>query len=82
MRPADKAWLTMAAGIVAYELIAPDEELLSAGWDRYMLGDRKVKRVAAHATPFLVAGHLTNRLPIWADPIALVFRAAKWLAGK
>jgi hypothetical protein len=71
MRPADKAWLVMATGIVIYEACADDGELLSEGWDRYLTGKRKV---AAYTTPFLVAGHLTNLLPLWLDPIALVFR--------
>ncbi len=75
MRTADRAWLVMVAGIVLYEVTAPRDELLSEGWDRYM----KSSRVAATACPFLVAGHLTNVLPIWADPLQWLFLIGKKL---
>lgn len=78
MRAADHAWLAMAAGIILYECTAREDELLSEGWDRYMVKNP----VLATATPFFVAGHLTNLLPVWADPIAQVFRFVKWISAR
>ncbi|QCG78071.1 hypothetical protein SEA_LILIZI_110 [Mycobacterium phage Lilizi] len=78
MRPADKAWATMATGIFLYEAFAKDDELLSEGWDRYM----KSHPVIAFAGPFLVAGHLTNTLPPWADPIHQSFLLLGHVAKK
>ena len=36
MRAADKAWVTLAVGILAYEIAAPRGELMSEGMDRYL----------------------------------------------
>lgn len=73
MRPADYAWLTMAAGIVAYEVAARDGDLLSDGWDRYATHEKPWVATLAKLAPFIVAGHLSNAWPNWADPIHLGF---------
>ncbi|AYQ98523.1 hypothetical protein SEA_REPTAR3000_37 [Mycobacterium phage Reptar3000] len=66
MRPADRAWLALVAGVVAYEVFAPRGELLSEGMDRYLAG-----RWAwpTRAAVVVTAAHLLNVLPDRIDPI-------------
>lgn len=72
-RPADVAWIALAAGIVAYEVAAPPGELLSEGVDRYLTRRPWVTR----AVVGVVAAHLLNLIPNRVDPIhqaAILFR--------
>lgn len=64
MRPADRAWLSMAASIVVYDLLAHEDEQLSNGVDRYLEPHPWLTR----AVVVLTAGHLLNLLPVWLDP--------------
>lgn len=64
-RPADQAWISILFAILIYEGLAPKDELLSEGWDRYL----SRWPVASRAVPAIVALHLTNVLPGWADPL-------------
>lgn len=64
MRAADKAWLALAAGIIAYEASAPEGELLSHGVDRYLQQRPWLTRAVVCVT----AAHLINVLPQWCDP--------------
>lgn len=68
MRAADKAWLAMAAGVLAYELAAPDGELLSDGVDRYLDRHPWLTRAVIAAT----ALHLINATPARIDPFGLI----------
>lgn len=70
MRPADRAWLTMATGILAYELQAVEGELLSEAADRYMLSHPWITRTVVAA----VGMHLCNGLPEQLDPLHHLFR--------
>jgi hypothetical protein len=65
MRSADKAWLALAAGILAYELGAPEHELMSEGCDRYLEARPWLTRAVVAA----VAGHLLNLTPRPVDPL-------------
>ncbi|KLO25917.1 hypothetical protein ABW16_21675 [Mycolicibacter heraklionensis] len=69
MRPADRAWLVLATGVVAYDLAAPDGETLSEGADRYLLAHRWLTRGAA----FVVTLHCCNLFPIAFDPLHHLF---------
>lgn len=69
MRPADKAWLTLAAGVAAYEVLAVDDELLSEAADRYMLAHPWITRAVAYT----LAAHLCNQLPDTLDPLHWLF---------
>lgn len=69
MRPADKAWLTLAAGVAAYEVAAGDGELLSEAADRYMLTHPWLTRAVA----FSIALHLCNAIPSTFDPLHWLF---------
>ncbi|MGH3956493.1 MAG: DUF7427 family protein [Mycobacterium sp.] len=65
MRTADRAWLALGAGIVAYELAAPRGELLSEGVDRYLARRPWLTR----AVVVVLAAHLLNVLPEPVDPL-------------
>lgn len=68
MKPADWAWLAVAAGVLAYELAAArrsDWELLSEAADRY----RGAHPIATHAVVAYLAAHLTRLVPKQIDPL-------------
>jgi hypothetical protein len=68
MRPADRAWIGIAAGVTAYEVTAalrPDWELLSEAADRY----RGRHPWAVHIIAAYLAGHLTRHWPAPVDPL-------------
>ena len=69
MRPADRAWLVLAAGVIAYDLLAPPGETLSEGVDRYLSRRPWLTKLLVLG----VAKHLTNEVAPWADPVALGF---------
>jgi hypothetical protein len=64
-RPADYAWSTLAALIVAYEASSPPGELLSEACDRY----RRRHPIATDLTIVYIAAHLMRRWPRPIDPL-------------
>lgn len=56
-RPSNAAWLILAAGITAYEYLAPDDELLSNAYDRGLEGRYKYLIIGGTA---ITAAHLLN----------------------
>jgi hypothetical protein len=73
LRPADQAWIALATGVVAYDVLAPPGQTLSEGADHYMLRHPWVTRAVAAA----VAGHICNLLPDRFDAIHLLFKSAR-----
>lgn len=68
MRPADRAWLTIAVGVTCYEVAAcrrPGWELLSQAVDRY----RVSRPLLVLGTVVYFAAHLTRVLPRRLDPL-------------
>lgn len=67
MRPADRAWLGIAAGVTAYEVAAcrAGWELLSEAVDRY----RTNRPVIAAGTVIYLAAHLVRVWPRRLDPL-------------
>lgn len=68
MRPADRAWLAIAFGVTAYEIVAcrrPGWELLSQAADRH----RASHPVIVHAAAVYLACHLTRKWPQKVDPL-------------
>ena len=59
------AWAAMGLGIVAYEIVAPDDQLLSEAVDRFLLKHPHITRAAI----VLIAAHLLNLIPNRYDPI-------------
>lgn len=72
--PADRAWLSLAVAVSAYELaaLARGWDLLSEACDRY----RANRPVLTHLAVGYLALHLLRRWPSRADPLALF--AARW----
>lgn len=73
LRPADRAWIALAAGVVAYDLLAAPEQTLSDGADRYMMSHPWLTRAVAAA----VAGHVCNLVPDRFDVIHLLFKVLR-----
>jgi hypothetical protein len=69
VKPADRAWIALATGVVVYDVLAPPAQTLSEGADRYMLKHPWKTRAVAAA----VAAHVCNALPDRCDPIHLLF---------
>lgn len=61
----DVAWLTLAAAVVCYELLAPPGQLLSEACDRY----RQRHPLVVGAAVVMVAAHLLRALPHRVDPL-------------
>ena len=65
LRPSTKAWAGLVAGVVCYDLLAPEGETLSEGFDTFL---EEHPAVAWGATVLTVA-HLLNIIPQRYDPI-------------
>ena len=75
MRNSDRAWMALAGGVAAYDLIAADDEQLTNAARRYF----KSQPIAT-ASMILVTGlHLVGGIPSWCDPITLTFAAYRRL---
>ena len=73
MRNSDRAWVALASGVAAYDLIATDDELLTNAARRYF----KSQPIATVSMILVTGLHLFGRIPSWCDPITLTF-AAYW----
>lgn len=69
MRPANRAWLVLAAGVIAYEVAAPPGELLSEAADDWMVSHPWLTRGVA----FALAAHICNVTPERWDVIHQLF---------
>jgi hypothetical protein len=75
MRNSDRAWVALAGGVAAYDLVATDDEQLTNAARRYF----KSQPIAT-ASMILVTGlHLVGGIPTWCDPITLTFAAYRRL---
>lgn len=77
MRPADKAWVVLGLGILVYNVMAMDDELMSEAADRYLKFHPWLTRVIVG----LVAAHLCNVLPRRLDPLYWLFFAKEAWSG-
>ena len=75
MRNSDRAWLALAAGVAAYDLVATDEEQLSNAARRYF----KSQPIATASMILVTSLHLLGGIPPWCDPITLTFAAYRRL---
>lgn len=74
----EHAWAVLATGIVGYEVLCDEEELLSVAVDRWLVSHPFITRTAIAA----VSLHLLNLLPWWTDILSQklwgkVFRVVK-----
>lgn len=70
---AKRAWIGIGVGVVAYEIAAPPNELLSEGADRTLQKYPYLTRAAIGLT----ALHLMNAIPEKYDPLHQGFKALK-----
>lgn len=84
VRPADRAWIGLAAAVTCYEVAASrrDWELLSEAMDRYR-GEGRLRddfdqavRLVIDAAIIYLALHLRRRWPARLDPLGLLARLA------
>ena len=75
MRNSDRAWVALAGGVAAYDLIATDDEQLTNAARRYF----KSQPFATASTILVTALHLVGGIPPWCDPISLTFAAYRRL---
>lgn len=71
MKPADRAWLTLAGGILAWDALGP--ETLSAACDRY----HRARPWTTRLIVAVVALHLLDWLPRRIDPLGLIGAARR-----
>jgi hypothetical protein len=75
MRNSDRAWVALAGGVAAYDLIATDDEQLTNAARRYF----KSQPIATVSMILVTALHLVGGIPPWCDPISLTFAAHRRL---
>ena len=75
MRNSDRAWLALAAGVTAYDLVATDEEQVTGAARRYF----KSQPVATASMILITGLHLIGGLPQWCDPFTLSFATCRRL---
>src|ERR1700689_4167851 len=75
MRNSDRAWVALAGGVAAYDLIATDDEQLTSAARRSF----KSQPIAAASMILATALHLVGGIPPWCDPITLTFAANRRL---
>lgn len=71
MRPADRAWLVLGGGVLAWDVTCPRGETLSEGMSRYHRACPWLTRLVVG----YVAAHLLDWLP---DRFGLLHRATTW----
>lgn len=75
MRSSDLAWVALASGVAAYDLIATDDEQLTNAARRYF----KSQPIATVSMILVTGLHLVGGIPPWCDPITLTFAAYRRL---
>jgi hypothetical protein len=75
MRNSDRAWVALAGGVAAYDLIAADDELLTNAARRYF----KSEPIATVSMILVTGLNLVGGIPPWCDPITLTFAAYRRL---
>jgi hypothetical protein len=74
MRHGDAAWVSLACGILAYEIAAPNGELLSEAVDRY----RRRHPFITNGLILYVALHLMRGIPARIDPLHQLALLHRW----
>lgn len=80
MRPSEKAWIGLAAGVFAYDVLCPEGETLSEGVDRAL--ERPRSRIMTIGAIAVVGAHLLNVLPEKIDPLHHTLRVIQNKAGR
>jgi len=75
MRNSDRAWVALAGGVAAYDLIATDDEQLTNAARRYF----ESRPIVTTSTILVTGLHLVGGIPSWCDPITLTFAGYRLL---
>jgi hypothetical protein len=75
MRNSDRAWVALAGGVAAYDLIATDDEQLTYAARRYF----KSQPIATVLMILVTGLHLVGGIPRWCDPFTLSFNGYRRL---
>lgn len=70
---AGHGWAVLGAGVLAWEVLCAEGEMLSHGFDRLIARHPVWPRVVV----VLVAAHVGNLIPARFDPVSLMFDAAR-----
>jgi hypothetical protein len=70
---AKQAWALMAAGVLSYEILCKDGQLLSEGVDEWLVS----RPILTRATIAALALHLGNAVPERYDVVSLGFKAMR-----
>jgi hypothetical protein len=70
---AKQAWALMAAGVLSYEVLCKDGQLLSEGVDEWLVS----RPILTRATIAALALHLGNAVPERYDVVSLGFKAMR-----
>lgn len=73
MYAADKAWIVLGAGVLAWDLLAPVGQTLSEGADIYMERHPWLTRAVAAS----LALHVCNAVPDRCDPVHGLFLVSR-----
>lgn len=73
MTDADRAWIALGVGVLAYDVVARPGMTLSEGADVYMTRHPWITRGVA----FALASHVCNLVPAKWDVIHLVFKTVR-----
>lgn len=79
MRASEKAWIGLAAGVFAYDVLCPEGETLSEGVDRAL--ERPRARFATIGAIAITGAHLLNVIPEKIDPLHHVLRVCQGKTG-
>jgi hypothetical protein len=75
LRPGDKAWIVLGAGVLSYDVLCSDGDTMSEAADAYVLRHPWVTRFVA----FSLAAHVCNLAKPELDPIHWLFvLSRKW----
>jgi hypothetical protein len=66
---AEHGWAVLGAGVLVYEVLCAENEMLSHGFDRLIAKHPFWPRILV----FLVAGHVANAIPAKYDPVSRIF---------
>lgn len=75
LQPADRAWIALGAGVLLWDLLAPEGQTLSEGADKYMVHHKWITRAVGVA----LVGHVCNMIRPRYDIVHWLFvLSRKW----
>jgi hypothetical protein len=74
LKPSDIAWVTLAVGVITYDMSVSEEELLSTACGRYV----ERRPWLTRSIIVLTAAHLARWLPETVDPFHIAAERRPW----